>query len=785
MRKGSITVFLSLILVLLFSFLMTTLEAARIQGAKAYLSMVSNLAGDSFLAGYYYPLFQDYRLFSVNAGDEAGNFSSEMLREELQTNVSYGMEGLSGGLLRFRETAVEIKEYTTLLSDQEAFLSQVRQQALLDGLTLPLQEMFSGEQLKEAAMAGKLYQEQEEALEATAAVTTELLKLMELADGVSVTNSGIRFDKEGNIRVKESFLKQILPLEKVEIKRQYENKEVYSAVSGSFFRVESEAAKIKNLLVNAEEYAKKISSCERRLESCDLRIEMLEEKLKNLSSQEETEETEREKVKTELEEQENRRKEEKKTKKNYEKKRSDVLESAKTQYNGLKKNLQEIREKTEEALLITKRIEKKQEAAQITIEAYETFLSGTKSEVSEELFQTFSGELEMMKNYAGLNQSGIYPEQIRESLTANRNLLSELTVHGFSKGNLSENKKEMDAIINRMPEYTAEGLWFSYGELTAAKNSGEDVTGALKELLSQGILSLVGVEEDAISKKCLEGKNLPSGGKGGEKQSEELMEYVTEVLQLLQDGEFEKILEEVQGALSDKTALELYSRKYFGCYGEVTPDTRLDYEREYLIFGEKEDKDNLRDMVLYLLAIRTLFCMVMILKQPDRMAELESFATGVAGCTGIPVLAAVVKYSVLLLWAVEEALVEVSVLLQGKKLSFMGTGCVEFYELFALSKEAIVRKAKTMPERGGIPYSGYLTFLSLLKGTSGKAYRVMDLVQENIRLRYNDGFRMENQVTGLSYIAKAGLKPMFDTGFFEPEVYETEYGEEVCFGACS
>ena len=127
MRKGSITVFLSLILVLLFSFLMTTLEAARIQGAKAYLSMVSNLAGDSFLAGYYYPLFQDYRLFGVNAGDSEGNFSPETLQEEIQTNVSCGMEGLSGGLLRFRETAVEIKEYTTLLEDEEAFLFQVRQ----------------------------------------------------------------------------------------------------------------------------------------------------------------------------------------------------------------------------------------------------------------------------------------------------------------------------------------------------------------------------------------------------------------------------------------------------------------------------------------------------------------------------------------------------------------------------------------------------------------------------------------------------------------------------------
>ena len=75
MKKGSITVFLSLVLVLLFSFLLTTLEAARIRGATAYVSMITDLAGDSVLASYYYPLFENYRIFGIDAGDEEGYFS--------------------------------------------------------------------------------------------------------------------------------------------------------------------------------------------------------------------------------------------------------------------------------------------------------------------------------------------------------------------------------------------------------------------------------------------------------------------------------------------------------------------------------------------------------------------------------------------------------------------------------------------------------------------------------------------------------------------------------------
>lgn len=785
MRKGSITVFLSLVLVLLFSFLLTTLEAARIQGAEAYLSMISNMAGDSFLAGYYYPLFRDYRLFAVNAGDEDGEFSIDALEEEMQTNVAYGMEGIQGGLLQFRNTTVEIEEYTSLLSAGKAeFLSQVRQQAVLDGLTLPMQELFSGEQIKEVAVTGKLYREQESALEATATVTTELLKLMELTDGVSVTNSGIRFDKEGNVKREEVFIKQILPLEKEEIASLYENKMVYRAVSDSFFRAEDIAKRIKGLLNDAKEYAKKISACESRMAQYDRRIEILEEKLETFSLQEEADENELRQTEEELEEKIKEWKDEKKKKKSYEDRRGDILTKAKTEYNGLKKKLQKIQEKTEEALRVTNQIEKKQAVAQVAVETYETFLTGTKEDISEELFQTFSGELEMMKYYAGMEESGIYTEQIRESLSANRNLLSVLALSGFSTGNLDEAEKEMDAIMDRIREYTMDGLWFPYGELVANPKSGEDVTGALKELLSEGILSLVGVG-DSLSKKSLDGGSLPSEELEKEKKSDELMDCVGEVLELFQNGNMEQILEDVQKALSDKTALELYARKYFHAYGEETEDTRLEYEREYLLFGEKADKDNLRDMVLYLLALRTLFCMVMILKQPDRMAELDSFAAGVAGFTGIPVLASVVKYSLLMLWSVEEALVEVSVLMKGRKIPFVGNGCVEFHELFALSKESIAQKAQRMPERGGNSYSGYLTFLSLLKGTEIKAYRAMDLIQENIRLRYSDSFRIANQITGLSYYTNAFLKPMFDTGFFEPEVYEEEYRKEVCFGACS
>ena len=60
------------------------LEAARIRGATAYVAMVADLAGDSALASYYYPLFQSYRLFGINSKESA-------LLEELENNTVYGL----------------------------------------------------------------------------------------------------------------------------------------------------------------------------------------------------------------------------------------------------------------------------------------------------------------------------------------------------------------------------------------------------------------------------------------------------------------------------------------------------------------------------------------------------------------------------------------------------------------------------------------------------------------------------------------------------------------------
>ena len=163
------------------------------------------------------------------------------------------------------------------------------------------------------------------------------------------------------------------------------------------------------------------------------------------------------------------------------------------------------------------------------------------------------------------------------------------------------------------------------------------------------------------------------------------------------------------------------------------------------------------------------------------MAALDTLGAGVTGFTGMPVLGAVVKYAVLFLWAVEESLIEVSALLKGKRIAPMGTGMVAFSELFVINKALIARKAERLPTGFGATYSEYLALLSLTKRTRDKAYRAMDLIQENIRFRYNDGFRIRNVVTELEFAVQTETKVLFDTGIFRDKAYKINCREKRAY----
>ena len=259
-QKGSITIFLSLVLVLLFSFVLTTLEAARITGATAYLSMISKISANSFFAHYYSPLFEEYGLFGVDAGYETTYFSKEKVEQQLSHYATFGLQEMKGGLFSFEEPLVSLNTYQTMLSnDGECFLMQVKEQVALMEMTLTMAQLFDKEILLDIGNVGEVYQKQEETLKVTNTVTQEILHLMELVDGICMNEQGLLLDKEGKLQLSDAFIKQPVCMSDKDLSNAYQNEEIFNTVKRGMFSPKQLAIQIKQLIAEAVSLKQRIS----------------------------------------------------------------------------------------------------------------------------------------------------------------------------------------------------------------------------------------------------------------------------------------------------------------------------------------------------------------------------------------------------------------------------------------------------------------------------------------------------------------------------------------------
>lgn len=91
--RGQITVFLSLILLCMFSLICSLIESARIAGARCYLEMAAYSALDSVMSQYHLPLWENYRILGVEYTEEQAVEAEfgRYLKEYLNTSNWYAM----------------------------------------------------------------------------------------------------------------------------------------------------------------------------------------------------------------------------------------------------------------------------------------------------------------------------------------------------------------------------------------------------------------------------------------------------------------------------------------------------------------------------------------------------------------------------------------------------------------------------------------------------------------------------------------------------------------------
>lgn len=183
--------------------------------------------------------------------------------------------------------------------------------------------------------------------------------------------------------------------------------------------------------------------------------------------------------------------------------------------------------------------------------------------------------------------------------------------------------------------------------------------------------------------------------------------------------------------LVEKGLLILYAKAHFKNFLSKTKEDdkkeALKYGVEYLIAGKESDEANLSSVANRIFGLRTIVWYGYFLTRKDKMAEAEAIAAAIASVLALPAAIEIIKYGIVMGWSMDEARKEVKSLLKGEDIP-----------LLPGKSEGVKLK--------------YQSFLdSFLVIASGKLpVRMVKLIEQNIKLRYYQGFRADSMFAGVS-----------------------------------
>lgn len=749
-KSGVITVFFTFTGLLILALIGSMLYAALYTGSKAVGERTLRLSAQSVAAGFMAPLYEDYHIFGKLAQGRGGNAEmsgstqitgsmesslSIELTEWLSRSLNQGNDAAGTGFLMSQDViSTEVSQLEYLLSGGgEQFLNQVlayQKYRTTSDAVLGISDLITN--MKGIPGACVVLKKKEAAQEEYAAAAIGTAELMSLIDGVKWEQNYFILKKKG-IFAAEQFVKKMWSGQISAQSTGLNHPEVFEKLKGNYTRFDILTEETISDLNEGRELEDGITGLETRIEDVQKEIEAFTGR--------ETESEERNELMKRKEALENEllaaREERLGLAERSDSRIEEMIHTAKQSYDA-----------SEEALTLIEKTESKLAGAEKSLEVYEAVLEAGRKLIGQELYSQLKEEAVQLREHSGmeydLEACRIALETWREEALKIRMKLLELR-----KPELTYESKLVK--LNELAELCGELSWsgpsFDYSRLKTGKTEAA-LPEVFENLVSYGIASLVLPQEPEISEKILNYEALPSAFRG---LTEE------ENVQLKQDFLFGLPLSGLVQTAAEKILFTEYVQDHFNHYSVNTEngkkDTALDYEQEYLLCGYKKDKDNLNGAITRIVLVRTLILFINLLTDSKARSEVSGAAEAAVLFTGIPVLKYVLMTAFLFVWAAALSLIEVCAMLSGKRLSVWPdrkNRIIAFSELLLLSPSVIRQKAELLKEEKGFA-AGYQEYLMLwlAAGSQEKLiYRSADLIEANIRLRYDGDFRLLNCVCG-------------------------------------
>lgn len=865
-KEGSITVFLSLVLLLVLSLIMTVIEGARFYTAKVMAERALTTAMDSVLAEFYGPLMEEYHLLGLDAGYGSNLINTDEMENRLKDYMSYtfspnsGLSGVKPGIELYNITLedadvddiVRITEHGSKLFINEA-CGYMKYKVAGEGLELLLNKLNLLEKPKKVSC---IYEKKLEVAEQLALIDKGILSLMEQLDGISTGGKGLNTDKNGNIKAVSDYVKKICPgepdMEKVGINNSfifeaikssyYDPTYPFDAINTCFNELDSLSSQISYYYTQQAETNRLIADEEEKIIKLEEELKLLEEKLasqeEDMISQDEETATKGKEV---ISQKEAMASQEKELTSNGAARTSQEKEL--TSQEEIRKDIEDVKIKTEacrenkkELDSRLKDIEDNINSLQIQIDScvrnitsliggisdnaerilpvindagdtvetlieestrtkpliadYETVLSTEGQDLDEATREGLYEELGEIKKYEPDSGCGYDFIAMKDILAGNAAILTEvLNLLGKGKAELSSGansraREYVDQAALCLSSYHISNLKLDYSTLVENRevNNPHD---KVKSVLTDSLMELV-IDTGRLSGASLNNDNLPSyslaareaessfsfkkliGGMKAESSS-----GMGGLFSGYNDMGLSGMLVSGVNIAAEKLLFQEYLFEHFYRMPFVDEDTSgrkptaLSYEQEYLITGKNSDKDNLSSVISRIILLRTLLDLTSALGNKEKMNETRALATALVGFTGVFALVLLTQTLLLILLAFSEALVDTCAILSGKELPVLKKSFeMSVHDMFMLNREYIQQKADriTMNSKGlTLGYQDYIKIFLFFMDKEKTSYKCMDLIQENLRLNYDEDFNIQNCLFGFDARAEFKIRSSFIT----------------------
>ncbi|MDF2905080.1 MAG: hypothetical protein K0R34_401 [Herbinix sp.] len=806
--SGVITVYLALILLLILSLVFTVIEGARVSTAKVYTERALSTAMDSVWAEYYEPLWKEYHIFGYSAGEGSVADKAARMEERLTGYLTYTLQPNSGeyggykgegtDLYDINLSSLSVMDQTRLMDcNGELIIKEavdyMKYHELADGLSVLLEKLSLLETPKKvsAVYDKKLVAETE-----LAKADKNILRLMELLDGVKTSKKGIKLDQDGKLIATEYFTKMLCfaPLtmgavginhEAVfeTVKNRYVNpSEVFSRINSDLeqlLSIREQLSKVKEKIISVLAALNSVSSERQSLNSND-KSENARQQLKALNQEA-----------TYLEEQ----------LKGLHIREQELLELKKKLTTSASEALRWMNHTLQELIPITEDAE--QEAGQVTqnatsaaylIDDFEESLYEEGENLGEEIYASLEKKLEEMKQYSSSYEEEESFNEMYETLGINRTILEvgqKATLQALEylkREDYAAALNNTTSALIELQSYNISNLTIDYSSLVIDKTKPQDPIEEIGKLIQSGITGLI-VAPDSISKKELTVEQLPSTEAALTKETIDFNAAIAnffkdalgggeenEAGNLLYDFRDTTELSEGMGKginrITEHLIYQEYLKEHFEGYpvGDTVESsgkpTALNYELEYLLVGNSTDRENLASVITRIVFLRMILNFVTLLGDKARCEEALLAATAIVGFTGLPMLINITQAMLLMVWSFAESLVDTCALLLGKEVPiFKQKIGLQFPEMFLLNRDFLKTKAEayTATSQLSFDYIDYLRVFLLIKQKKDLACRSMDLIQENLNLRYEERIFLRDCLFGYEALADCTMNTKFIT----------------------